>query len=156
MSNIVNQRVEAARNGENPTVVRRMPSGWAVLCDWQKLPGYLILLADPVVASLNDLTGGQRLQFLTDMAMMGDALLQVTDAVRINYQILGNLDPVLHAHVCPRYTWEDAKLIKGPTALYDKSAGPFFDLDRDRELMDKIRAALDGLEGKDCKEHNET
>ena len=149
MSRITNQRVEAARKGENPTVVRRMPSGWTVMCDWQKLPGYLILLADPVVASLNDLTGRQRRQFVTDMALMGDALLQVTDAVRINYQILGNLDPFLHAHICPRYAWEPDELRTRETNRYDKSAGPFFDAQRDRELMDKIRAALDRLEGKD-------
>ena len=149
MSGTANQQVEAARRGENPTVVRKMPSGWAVMCDWQKLPGYLILLADPAVASLNNLTGQERRQFLTDMGLMGDALLEVTDAIRINYQILGNLDPVLHAHVCPRYAWEDVKLIKGPTAHYDKSTGPFFDVDRERQLMDKIRMAIDRLEGKD-------
>lgn len=149
MAEMTNPRVEAARRGENPAVVRKMPSGWAVMCDWQKLPGYLILLADPAVGSLNNLTGPERQQFLTDMGLMGDALLEVTDAIRINYQILGNLDPVLHAHVCPRYAWEDVKLIKGPTAHYDKSTGPFFDPDRDRELMDKIGAALDDLMGKE-------
>ena len=139
---MVNQRVEAARRGKNPTVVQQMPSGWAVMCDWQKLPGYLILLADPVVGSLNDLAPEDRQQFLTDMAMLGDALLETTDAARINYQILGNLAPVLHAHVCPRYAWEADDLRKGPTAHYDKSSGPFFDADHHRGLMEKIRAAL--------------
>jgi len=145
MDDTANARVEAARRGENPTVVRRMPSGWAVMCDWQKLPGYMILLADPVVGSLNDLAAREREQFLTDMGLMGDALLDVTDAIRINYQILSNLDPVLHAHVCPRYAWEPDDLRRGATNRYDKSAGPFFALDRDRELMDRIRAALDDL-----------
>jgi len=143
MDHTVNGRVEAARRGENPTVVRRMPSGWAVMCDWQKLPGYMILLADPVVGSLNDLAARERRQFLADMGRMGDALLDVTDAIRINYQILGNLDPILHAHVCPRYAWEPDDLRTGATNRYDKSAGPFFD--RDRELMDRIRAFLDDL-----------
>lgn len=145
MTEVTNQRVEAARRGENPTVIRRMKSGWAVLCDWQKLPGYVILLGDPVVSSLNDLAGEDREQFLRDMGTIGDALLEVTDAIRINYQILGNLDPFLHAHICPRYAWESDELRKGVTARYDKSAGPLFDLDRDRELMDKIGAALDKL-----------
>ncbi len=145
MTEIINQRVEAARRGENPTVIRKMESGWAVLCDWQKLPGYVILLADPVVSSLNDLAGPDREQFLRDMGTIGEALMEVTDAIRINYQILGNLDPFLHAHVCPRYAWEPDELRRRETNRYDKSAGPFFDLEHDKELMDKIAAALDEL-----------
>jgi hypothetical protein len=31
MSTLIHQRVEAARVGTNPTVICRMPSGWAVL-----------------------------------------------------------------------------------------------------------------------------
>ncbi len=145
MSETIPDRIAAARRGENPMVVRRMPSGWAVMCDWQKLPGYLILLADPPVASLNDLTADARQQFLADMASLGDALLKATGATRINYQILCNLDPFLHAHICPRYAWEEEQFRTGSTALYDKSAGPFFDADRHRELMDKIKATIDEL-----------
>ena len=37
------------------------------------------------------------------MATIGDALLEVTGAFRINYEILGNLEPALHAHIIPRY-----------------------------------------------------
>ena len=142
MSDWKNDRIGAARRGENPTVICRMPSGWAVLCDWQYLPGYVILLADPVVASLNDLDATARPQFLDDMAVIGDALLEVTDTIRVNYQILGNLLPILHAHVCPRYAWEADDKRVGPTALYDKSAGPFFDADEHRPLMDKLAAAI--------------
>ena len=77
------------------------------------------------------------------MTLIGDALLEVTDAIRINYQVLGNLDPILHAHVCPRYEWEDPALLKGPTACYDKTKGPMFDAERDRELMSRIRQSID-------------
>jgi len=143
------ERTEAARRGENPAVVRRMASGWAVMCDWQRLPGYLILLADPIVPSLNDLDAPARQRFLADMALLGDALLAATDAVRVNYQILGNKDPFLHAHVCPRYAWEEPRLRVGSTALYDKSAGPFFDPARDRELMVRIGVAIDDLTRRD-------
>ena len=146
MSIISNPRVEAARRGENPAVVRKMLSGWAVMCDWQKLPGYMILLADPVVESLNDLSGQERKQFLADMTLMGDALLEVTDTFRINYQILCNLDPILHAHICPRYTWEPEELRTGQVNHYDWSAGPEFDVHRDRDLMNKICMAIDNLE----------
>lgn len=136
-------RIAAARRGENPTVIRRMPSGWAVLADWQYLPGYVILLADPQVPSLNDLSEEDRGTFLRNMGEIGDVLLGATDSVRINYSILGNSDPILHAHICPRYSWEDPTLLKGPTAHYDKTGEPRFDANRDGPLMERIGTLLD-------------
>ena len=55
VTTLIHERVEAARAGTNPTVICRMPSGWAVLGDAQFLRGYSLLLADPVVADLNAL-----------------------------------------------------------------------------------------------------
>ena len=74
------------------------------------MPGYCLLLADPVVGSLHDLDDARRAEFLRDMAHLGDAILQVTSADRINYGILGNSEPELHAHLFPRYTTEQAEL----------------------------------------------
>ena len=138
-----NSRIEAARRGENPTVVCRMPSGWVVLHDWQHLPGYCLLLADPEVPDLNSLSGEERSTFLRDMGIIGDVLLEVTDSFRINYSILGNLLPILHAHVCPRYHWEDPVLLKGPTAHYDRTKGQMFDLELHGDLMQQIRQAIE-------------
>lgn len=100
------ERLEACRNGAEPRLIGRLPSGFLVLHEFQHWPGYCLLLADPLVARLNDLEGAARGQFLSDMAEVGDALLEVTGAVRINYSIYGNLDPFLHAHIVPRYADE--------------------------------------------------
>ena len=100
---LIEDRVAAAREGTNPKVICRMSSGWAVIGDVQFLEGYCLLLPDPVVPSLNDLSREGRVRFLSDMTLIGDALLQVTDAQRINYEILGNSEPELHAHIFPRY-----------------------------------------------------
>jgi diadenosine tetraphosphate (Ap4A) HIT family hydrolase len=51
------------------------------------------------------------------MAHLGDAILQVTSADRINYGILGNSEPELHAHLFPRYTTEQAELRRLPAML---------------------------------------
>ena len=114
------------------------------MCDVQFLRGYAILLADPVVASINDLDHQQRAEYLGDMAMIGDALLEVTAAQRINYGILGNSDPFLHAHIIPRYMTEPEKFLKGLPWSYPKElvdAVPF-DYERDKELMQQIAAAI--------------
>src|SRR5512145_3394593 len=103
MSTLIHRRVAAAQAGTNPSVICRMPSGWAVLGDVQFLRGYSLLLSDPVVPNLNALDKARRQQFLYDMSVLGDALLEVTGAFLINYEILGNTDAALHAHVFPRY-----------------------------------------------------
>jgi diadenosine tetraphosphate (Ap4A) HIT family hydrolase len=114
-------RVGSARRGENPTVLRRLPSGFAVIGDTQFLPGYSLLLADPEVAHLSDLDLEARAQFLTDMSLLGEAVERVCaddGLVRVNYEILGNSLPFLHAHVFPRYAWEPDERRAHPVWLY--------------------------------------
>lgn len=141
---LIHQRVQEANQGKNPKVIARMKSGWAVLGDSQFLKGYCLLLPDPVVAHLNDFVGDARCQFLDDMADLGDAVLAVTGALRINYEMLGNLEPALHAHVFPRYANEPEDLRTKAVWLYPQSAWEesAFDLERDRSIMDAIKAKL--------------
>jgi diadenosine tetraphosphate (Ap4A) HIT family hydrolase len=110
----------------------------------QFLSGYCILLADPPVATLNDLGRAKREEFLVDMTTIGDALTEVTGAYRINYAVAGNTDPYLHAHIVPRYLSEPDLLRKGLPWSYPKEqiAAVRFDYERDRELMQKLREAI--------------
>lgn len=117
-------RVGSALRGENPTVLRRMDSGFAVIGDVQFLPGYSVLLShDPIAGRLADLPRSQRLQFLADMDRLGEAVesacRRLDPALRgVNLEILGNTSPFLHAHVWPRYDWEPADLVKLPVWRY--------------------------------------
>ena len=129
-----------------PTIVIcQMPSGWAVLGDRQFIRGYGLLLADPVVADINDLSGQERFQFLSDMTVMGDALLEVAEAFRINYSILGNSDPALHVYIHPRYISEPEVSRRGPTYLTytqeELNSRPF-DLERDCPLTQNLATAI--------------
>lgn len=144
MTTLIHERVKLARAGNNPTVLCQMPSGWAVLGDAQFFPGYSLLLADPVVPDLNALDTDARRQYLYDMTLIGDALLEVTGAFLINYETLGNLDPALHTHIFPRYQSEPEEYRKGPVYYYPRelrNSRPF-DPDRDRELMNKLATAI--------------
>lgn len=132
MATAIHVQVEAARNGSLTRVVARMKSGWAVLGDPQITRGYCLLLPDPVVPDLNSLTGDGREQFLRDMAALGDAVLAVTGAERINYEILGNVEPALHAHVIPRHASEDPALRRTAVWLHDWSKAPALDDDARR------------------------
>jgi diadenosine tetraphosphate (Ap4A) HIT family hydrolase len=138
----IHRQVEAARAGELVRVIARMASGWAVLGDPQITGGYCLLLPDPVVSDLNALSGEARRQFLDDMAALGDAVLAVTAAERINYEILGNVEPALHAHVIPRHATEDPAVRTKPVWLHDWSTAVSFDPVRDAHLAAEIRNCL--------------
>lgn len=142
MTTLIHQRVQLAREGNNPTVIARLRSGWVVLGDKQVVEGYCLLLPDPVVSDLNALATEKRVEFLEDMGIVGDALLAVTGADRINYAILGNTDPALHAHIVPRYRSEPDEYRKRPIWFYNWEEARPFDESRDRALMDQLREAL--------------
>ena len=142
MPTLIHRRVEAARRGELPQAITRLQSGWVVLGDTQVTEGYCLLLPDPVVPHLNAMTKPARSQFLTDMANVGDVLLKITGAVRMNYEMLGNLEPALHAHIFPRYDSEPEAFRTKPIWLYDWNAARKFDAAKDRSFMDAVARAL--------------
>ncbi len=119
--------VIAAREGRDPRLVARVASGWVTFGERQFVRGYVLLLPDPVVPHLNALGPRERAQFLADMAAVGDALLGLTSAVRINYAMFGNVEPALHAHVVPRYADEPEALRTAHPWAYDWSAATAFD-----------------------------
>jgi diadenosine tetraphosphate (Ap4A) HIT family hydrolase len=138
----IHGQVLAARDGRNPRVIARLYSGWAVFGERQFLHGYALLLPDPVVPTLNTYGAQERSQFLLDMGRLGDALLKVTGAVRINYAIFGNQDPALHAHVIPRYADEPEAMRAVQPWAYDWTAAPAFDRAAHQDLAEALHREL--------------
>ncbi|MET9129759.1 HIT family protein [Streptomyces antibioticus] len=140
-------RIGSALRGENPAVVRRLGSGFAVMGDTQFLPGYCVLLVDePGVGRLSEMSRGKRLGFLGDMDRLGEAVERACGRVesgfrRVNLEILGNTDPFLHAHVWPRFDWEPEDLVGRPVWLYppERWSDPEFALG---PRHDVLRAAI--------------
>jgi diadenosine tetraphosphate (Ap4A) HIT family hydrolase len=141
----IHTQVIAAREGRDPRVIARLFSGWAVFGTQQFVRGYALLLPDPVVPNLNALGARERIAFLSDMSRLGDALLKVTGATRINYAIFGNQEPALHAHVIPRYLDEPEGLRTSQPWAYDWSAAPVFDRTACQELASSLRRELTRL-----------
>ncbi|MBD9731533.1 diadenosine tetraphosphate hydrolase [Streptomyces sp. H28] len=147
-------RIGTALQGENPTVLRRLTAGFAVIGDVQFLPGYSVLLVDePGVERLSGLPKAKRGSFLLDMDRLGEAVERACRRLdpafrRVNLEILGNTDPFLHAHVWPRYDWEPADAVGKPVWLYPRERwsderfrlGPQHDV-----LRDAISSELDQL-----------
>jgi diadenosine tetraphosphate (Ap4A) HIT family hydrolase len=105
-------------------MVAKMPSGWVVMGERQVFAGYCLLIPDPVVPHLNALEVAARRQFLSDMALVGDALMAATAALRINYAMFGNVEPALHAHLFPRYVDEPAATRSAQPWALDWSLAP--------------------------------
>jgi diadenosine tetraphosphate (Ap4A) HIT family hydrolase len=125
-------RIGSAHRGENPMVMARMRSGFAVIGDTQHLPGYSLLICeDPSVNHLTDLGLRRRGEFLLDLSLLGEAIENACrnrGLRRINYEILGNSMEWLHGHVHPRYTWEPSDRQGWPVWNYPDAerTGPAF------------------------------
>jgi diadenosine tetraphosphate (Ap4A) HIT family hydrolase len=137
-------RIGAARRGQNPTVLRRLRSGWAVIADHQRLPGYCLLLHDGDADHLTDLPRHQRAVFLEDLALLGEAVMTACNRLdpelwRINYEVLGNSYPHLHGHVFARYLWEPQEMRRGPVWRYPDLHDPRYELGPQH---DDVRAAV--------------
>ena len=96
---VIHEDVLAAREGREPRVITRLYSGWVLFGKQQFVRGYALLLPDPVVPTINALGARERGQFLMDMTKVGDALMKVAGALRVNYAMFGNAEPALHAHI---------------------------------------------------------
>jgi diadenosine tetraphosphate (Ap4A) HIT family hydrolase len=142
MSTAIHRLVAACQAGSEPALIARMQSGWAVMGSTQVLRGYCLLLPDPVVPHLNALPLAARSIFWADLGRLGDAILEVTQALRINYAIFGNLEPALHAHALPRYADEPEAYRTANPWAYDWSRAPRFDISRDGELLQLLRDRL--------------
>lgn len=119
-------RVGAALEGRNPTVLAELDAAFAVIGDVQFLPGYSLALTKvPGVDRLSDLPRHERIRYLADVDLVATAVENVCAARdrgyrRVNVEILGNTDAFLHAHIWPRYDWEPLEIVGRPVWLYPR------------------------------------
>ena len=138
----IHAMVERCRAADFPAAVTRLRSGWVIMGERQVLTGYCLLLPDPVVPHLNTLPADLRGQFLSDMALVGDALMTVTVATRINYALFGNVEPALHAHIFPRHAAEPETTRSAHPWALDWNAAPIYSEMLHGELKRRIAAAV--------------
>jgi diadenosine tetraphosphate (Ap4A) HIT family hydrolase len=74
----------------------------------QYVPGYCVLICNRHVHEPYELSREEGIQFFEDMNRVGAALERVLGAIKMNFEILGNLVPHLHVHIKPRFYGDDA------------------------------------------------
>lgn len=74
----------------------------------QYVKGYCVLICRQHVREPYELSPAERNLFFEDMCAVGVALERAFDADKMNFEILGNAVPHLHAHIKPRYYGDPA------------------------------------------------
>jgi len=134
----IHDLVESARAGNNEFVVAKLETGWVALAGEAFTQGHCVFWPDPVVFSLNDLNEEMRMKYSRDVARVGDALIAVLGAYRINYETMCNVTQSLHTHIIPRYAEEPDELRRErPAVAYriPKKIAPH----EERDLIKKLK-----------------
>lgn len=117
-----------------------MTAGKLYLQRNQFIRGYCILIATRHVIELHEMAAEERALFLEDMVQAGQALMKVFGADKLNYELLGNSLPHLHAHIKPRYLDDPMP----HNRISGQNAGRLFLTEEGyQERLHAIRAALD-------------
>ena len=139
------ERIEQTRRGENPYLVRELETGYVVMGDIQRLPGYALFLCKRHACELHELEPEYRRQFLWEMSLAAEAVDRAFQPDKLNYELLGTGKGVhMHWHIFPRRAGDTPK--PGPVwqlgaELKDERYRP--DDAVLRELKRRLNAALD-------------
>lgn len=102
----------------------------------QFVRGYCVLICHRHVREPYELNTQERSLFFEDMMWVGQALERVFKPVKMNFTILGNAVPHLHAHILPRYYGDPA-----PHHLIDPNAAQvFLSPEEYKQRIDRIRS----------------
>jgi diadenosine tetraphosphate (Ap4A) HIT family hydrolase len=159
----------AADSGDRPTMSRWNSPEWAALCSGATCPicrlgapeGVVCELSASYLTSstngpmrgcccvvlrrhaveLHDLSRQEAADFMHDVQRVGRALLAVTEAVKLNYEIHGNSIPHLHMHLYPRHPgdpFEGRPIDPASIEASPYAAGEF------ERFIEALRAKIEG------------
>jgi diadenosine tetraphosphate (Ap4A) HIT family hydrolase len=150
------RRLEECRAGTHPGLICETETGFAVLGDSQYFRGYCLLLCKTPATELDELSPAVRLKYLEEMALLAQAVREVVQPHKLNYECLGNLVHHLHWHVFPRQLSEASPEKPVWQCMPSPEEAARFALDpaRDGELISQLRVALKRLLA--AKPHSET
>ncbi|MCR1902943.1 HIT family protein [Lactobacillus taiwanensis] len=99
---LICDRIEMIKKHQNKFFVKELRTGYVVLGDNQHFKGYTLFLYKSHVGELYKLDGNEKIEFLEEMSLVGEAVSKTVRCEKMNYELLGNGDSHLHWHLFPR------------------------------------------------------
>lgn len=127
------ERIEMIKNGTNPYFVCKLETGYVVLGDHQRFKGYTLFLCKIEATELHQLPHDFKMKYLEEMSIVAEAVYNIYQPEKMNYELLGNGDTHIHWHLFPRFS--------GDTP----GKGPVWWLPREEMWNDKFRPSEEEL-----------
>ena len=89
------------------------------LADDQFFPGWCLLVLKRHATELWQLAPTERATLIDEVSRVAQALAAVFDAVKMNYELLGNQVPHIHWHLIPRRADDPAPLMPAWTVAHE-------------------------------------
>lgn len=93
---LICDRIQMIKEGKNPYFVKELETGYVVIGDHQHFKGYTLFLCKEHRTELFHLDIKTRQKYLSEMALVAEAVSSTFGAEKINYELLGNGDTHLH------------------------------------------------------------
>lgn len=100
---LICKRIQKIRNADNPYFVKELKTGYVVIGDYQFFKGYTLFLYKHHKEELHELTTAEKTAFLSEMAIVAEAVYKAFKPEKLNYELLGNSVRHMHWHLFPRY-----------------------------------------------------
>lgn len=130
---LICDRIEMIKNGTNPYFVCELETGYVVLGDHQRFKGYTLFLCKIHATELHHLPYDFKMKYLEEMSLVAEAVYNIYQPEKMNYELLGNGDSHIHWHLFPR--------VSGDTPIN----GPVWWLPKEEMWNDKFRPSKDEL-----------
>jgi diadenosine tetraphosphate (Ap4A) HIT family hydrolase len=91
------------KQGAPRDIVSDLETSWVTAGPDSPVAGYACLVFKRHAVELHDLSPLEGAAYMRDIQKLSAAVAEVTNAVKINYEIHGNSIPHLHMHFFPRY-----------------------------------------------------
>ena len=149
---LICDRIEMIKKHQNKFFVKELRTGYVVLGDNQHFKGYTLFLYKNHVDELYKLDENEKIKFLEEMSLVGEAVSKTVRCEKMNYELLGNGDSHLHWHLFPRVSGDLENYGyhgKGPVWWYPRekmySANTELGNAELEELKQKLRLELDKM-----------
>ncbi len=103
---LICDRLNLIKRNENPYHVCELKTGHVVIGDFQYFKGYTLFLCKQHIPELHLLDSDYKIQFLTEMSIVAEAVYTCFKPDKLNYELLGNSESHMHWHLFPRFQHE--------------------------------------------------